>query len=63
MYCLHKKQFQLPYISMFMRSVCLKIGLHDIHKIQQMCEIYLSRYQITVQLCKTNCLEVEIWDE
>jgi len=42
MYCLRKKQFQLPYISMFVRSVCLKIRLHKIHKIQQMCKIHLT---------------------
>jgi len=36
----------------FVRSVRLKIGIHEIHEIQQICEIYLSKYRNPEQLCE-----------
>ena len=44
-----KAEFQLPNPNMFVRSVHLKIGIHEIHKIQQMYEIYLPKSTAVVQ--------------
>jgi len=45
---------------MFVRSVHLKIGIHEIHEIQQICKIHPPKYQNPVQLCEIHCLKVEI---
>jgi len=45
---------------MFVRLVCLNIGIHVIHEIQQMCKIYLPKYQNAVPLCEIRCLKVKL---
>jgi len=56
-----RAEFQWPNANMFARSVRLKIGIHEIHEIndiQQICEIYLPKYRNPVQLCEIHCLKV-----
>jgi len=45
---------------MSVRSIRLKIGIHTINELQQICEIHLARHRNPVQLCEIHCLKVEI---
>jgi len=49
-----------PNTDTSVRSVHLEIGIHEIHEIQYMCEIYLPKCRNPVQLCEIHCLKVEI---
>ena len=50
-------EFQLPNVNVSVSLVRLKI---EIHEIQQICEIDLSKYRNSVRLCEIICLKVEI---
>jgi len=45
---------------MFVRSVSLKTGIHKIHEIQQICEIYLPKHGNPVQVAYEKSTAVEI---